>query len=455
MRKNKIHLSLSLVIFIGILIYISVNILGFIFKNPLTIYEVKAGKMSDVISTTGIAIREEKIVKSKGSGYINYYMSDLSKVYKGETIYSLDSNGKIKDYIAEAIKEDYEAANKNISNINNTISDFKEEYDYSRFDEVYNLKQKLDQSVLNANGDYIEKTVKKVKKKYGKDSYQVVGSTDSGVVSYTVDNFDKTTVDQIDKSDFQQSGYEKKQLSSVEKVEKGDVVYRIATGETWEIAIQLSEEEYEELKDKNTVQVTFLKDNVKASASIRVKKKKSRYYGYLTLSKYLIRYMNERFLDIEISLNSNKGYKIPKSAVVEKEFYAVPVEYLTKGGNSTSDRVLAKSDKEKTASIKSYTIYKFEEDKDKYFYLYADEVEKNTVLFAGGNKNSAQYYLDKTVKKQGVYCVNQGYAEFRAIEKVSSSEDYVLVATNTVHGISLYDHIVLNSKEIDEDEIIY
>ena len=165
--------------------------------------------------------------------------------------------------------------------------------------------------------------------------------------------------------------------------------------------------------------------------------------------------MNERFLDIEISLNSNKGYKIPKSAVVEKEFYAVPVEYLTKGGNSTSDRVLAKSDKEKTASIKSYTIYKFEEDKDKYFYLDADEVEKNTVLFAGGNKNSAQYYLDKTVKKQGVYCVNQGYAEFRAIEKVSSSEDYVLVATNTVHGISLYDHIVLNSKEIDEDEIIY
>lgn len=157
MRKNKIHLSLSLVIFIGILIYISVNILGFIFKNPLSIYEVKAGKMSDVISTTGIAIREEKIVKSKGSGYINYYMSDLSKVYKGETIYSLDSNGKIKDYIAEAIKEDYEAANKNISNINNTISDFKEEYDYSRFDEVYNLKQKLDQSVLNANGDYIEK----------------------------------------------------------------------------------------------------------------------------------------------------------------------------------------------------------------------------------------------------------------------------------------------------------
>ncbi|MEE1313067.1 MAG: HlyD family efflux transporter periplasmic adaptor subunit [Lachnospiraceae bacterium] len=454
-NKKKIHLSLSLVIFIGILVYILVNIIGFVLKDPVSVYEVKAGKMTDVISTTGIAIRDEKIVKAKRDGYINYYVSDVSKVYKGETVYSLDSNGKIKDYIAETMKEDSEAADKNISNINATISDFKEEYDYSNFEDVYSLKQKLDHSVLNMNGDYIEETLEKIKDKYGEDAYQIINSTDSGVISYTVDNFEKKEAKNIKKSDFQQNNYEKEQLSSNKQVSSGDKVYRIVKDENWEVVLMLSKEEYEELEDMNTVRVTFLQDNITTNASVKVRKDGGQYYGYLSLSKYMIRYINDRFLDIEISLDSNDGYKIPKSAVVEKDFYAVPIEYLTKGGNSTTDRVLAKSGNEKTASIKNYSIYKFEKDKDKYFYLDADEVEKDTVLFANGNKNSAQMYLEKTVKKQGVYCVNQGFAQFCAIEKINSSEDYILVETDTVHGISLYDHIVLNGEDINEDEIIY
>lgn len=454
-KKKKIHLSMSLVIFLVILLYIVVNILGFVFKNRLSVYEVRAGKMSDVISTTGIIVRDEKIVKSKSSGYINYYVSDLSKVYNGEKVYSLDSNGKIKDYIAETIKEDAEAADKNISNINTTISDFKDEYQDSKFEEVYNLKQKLDHSILNMNGDYIDKTIKKIRKKYGKDAYKVVESTENGVISYTIDNFAKKQVDEITKADFQQPGYEKQHLSSSERVKKGAPVYRIVNDEVWEIAIALSKDEYEELKDKNSIRVTLLKDNIRANASIRVRKKKNHYYGYLTLSKYLIRYMNERFLDIEISLDSNDGYKIPRTAIVEKDFYAVPTEYLTKGGNTTANRVLAKSGKDKMAVIKNYTIYKFEEDKEKYFYLAADEVEDGTTLFTGGSKNSEQYELKKKVKREGVYCVNQGYAEFRAVESINSSEDYVLVGKDTVHGISLYDHIVQNSKDIDEDEIVY
>ena len=112
MKKGRIHLSLSLVIFLVLLIYMIVHVLTFIFKTKLTVYEVQAGVMTEKISTTGIAIRDEKVVKSKSGGYINYYIPDLSKVYKGEVLYSLDTTGKIKDYIAEEITEDKSASGK-------------------------------------------------------------------------------------------------------------------------------------------------------------------------------------------------------------------------------------------------------------------------------------------------------------------------------------------------------
>lgn len=455
MKKKRTHLSLSLIVFIGILIYICAHMVGFIFKDKLTVYEVKSGQMSEKISTTGIAIRNETIVKSKSGGYVNYYMPDLSKVYSGELIYSLDSTGEIKDYISEEIAENAEASDKAITTLNQTISDFKEIYQYAQFEDVYSLKQKLDNAVLTSNGDYIETTLNKIKSKYGKDAYQIVKSTENGVITYTYDNFERKTAKDVVAGDFKQLNYKKKHLSSNTEIAAGDPVYRSVNSENWQIVIELTKEEYNELKDRESVNLTFLQDDVTASATLELQEKKNHYYAYLSLSKYMVRYINERYLEIEISVDSDDGYKIPKTSVVEKEFYAVPIEYLTKGGNSTADRVLAKSGKEKTASIKNYTIYKFKEDSEKYFYLAVDEVDNNTVLFTDNSSNADQYYLEKTEKKQGVYAVNQGYAKFRAIEEIRSDDEYLLIMTDTVNGISQYDHIVLNASDIDEDEIIY
>lgn len=455
MRRKKMHLSLSLIVLIGILIYIIIHIVGFIFKTKLSVYEVKSGQMTEKISTTGIAIRDEKIVKSKSGGYINYYIPDFSKVHNGELIYSLDSTGKIKDYISEEIAENTEASDKAVAILKQTISDFKDSYCYSQFEDTYSLKQKLDNAVLTSNGEYIETTLNKIKNKYGKNAYQIIKSTDNGIVSYTYDNFRCKTIDEIVANDFKQLNYKKKHLSSNEQVKSGDPVYRISCSENWKIAIQLSKEEYNELKDRDSVNLTFLQDNITTTAGLELKEKKNQYFGYLSLSKYMVRYINERYLEIEISVDSNDGYKIPKSSVVEKDFYVVPIEYLTKGGNSASNRVLAKSGNEKTATIKNYTIYKFKEDSEKYFYLAVDEVDKNTVLFTDNKSKAEQYPLEKTEKKKGVYVVNQGYAKFRAIEDIRSDDEYHLILTDTVQGVSQYDHIVLNASDIGEDEIIY
>ena len=68
-------------------------------------------------------------------------------------------------------------------------------------------------------------------------------------------------------------------------------------------------------------------------------------------------------------------------------------------------------------------------------------------------KNSMQ--LEKTTKLDGVYNCNQGFCEFRRIEKLYSNDEYSIVSKDTKYGLSTYDHIILNPSIISEDEIIY
>lgn len=70
----------------------------------------------------------------------------------------------------------------------------------------------------------------------------------------------------------------------------------------------------------------------------------------------MIRYADERFLDLELILEDESGLKIPKSSVVSKGFYAVPEDYLTQGGNSKSTGVLLDNGSE-NAEFQVETIY--------------------------------------------------------------------------------------------------
>ena len=60
-----------------------------------------------------------------------------------------------------------------------------------------------------------------------------------------------------------------------------------------------------------------------------------------------------------------------------------------------------------------------------------------------------------TAPIKGVYNVNKGYTVFRQIEIISQNQEYYIVKANTSYGLSLYDHIILNSKTVKENQTIY
>ena len=54
----------------------------------------------------------------------------------------------------------------------------------------------------------------------------------------------------------------------------------------------------------------------------------------------------------------------------------------------------------------------------------------------------------------GVYCVNRGYAVFKAVSIIDKNDEYCIIEKGTDYGLATYDHIVLNHKTVKESELI-
>ena len=74
-------------------------------QNHVSIYEVTEKKIAEDNLVRGIIMRNEKLVKSDQSGYINYYVADGTKVGARTKIYSIDETGQIYNQLADSETE--------------------------------------------------------------------------------------------------------------------------------------------------------------------------------------------------------------------------------------------------------------------------------------------------------------------------------------------------------------
>ena len=79
---------------------------------------------------------------------------------------------------------------------------------------------------------------------------------------------------------------------------------------------------YKKMGDNDTlsVKIRFDKDNKTMKGTLRIfNRGENDTYGYIHFTDSMIRYAQDRYLDIELILEDESGLKIPKSAVTEKE----------------------------------------------------------------------------------------------------------------------------------------
>ena len=248
--------------------------------------------------------------------------------------------------------------------------------------------------------------------------FQTVTAESNGIVVYAVDGYEQINDNNVTTNDFNKDNYNKNNLKGESLIVSGNPAYKIVTSEDWYMLIRLSKDDIDEygLASKKSLNIKIKKDNMTVKCGFSIIEKSDGYYGKLSLDSYMIRYAQERFLDIELVTTGKSGMKIPVSAVTENEFYEIPRSYLTKGGNSSNQGFIC----------------------EKY-----------------DNGNLITTFVEATKKLKGVYCVNTGYTIFCPVEIIDENNEYYIVKQNLTHGISVYDRIILDALKYQPNEMIY
>jgi hypothetical protein len=257
---------------------------------------------------------------------------------------------------------------------------------------------------------------------------------------------------------FTESNYTATNLRNQTTVTAGEPLFKVVTEESWALYFPVDDRLMTELADTSSLRFRFLKDNETFSAPFSIIINDGTAYGKITLDNSLVRYVTERFQEIELLLNKKSGLKIPGSAIVERVFYRIPEEYAIK--NQDTDKEIAlkiqhfEDDGSSTVEYVTATVYDYDEEDGVYLVDQQLLNEGDVILLEDSVKQMLLQEKDLETL-HGVYNINKGYAVFREITVIDENEEYCIVESNNIYGLAAYDYIVLNAEDVTEDQIVY
>lgn len=465
MKKNKtvvkyrkpLKPNIALLILLIIIAYVVIISWNYFHDEHISIYEVNETSIADDSTLTGFILREETVVYSEQEGYINFYHADQSKVGKKEVIYTIDKNGTVNDLL-EQVQSDHQTTSSDIQKLREVISDYYSNYNQANYYTVKDFHYDIENTIFEQSRSNLYSDIKKQLSEAEK-SNEIVKSKAAkpGVISYSVDGYEDITLDRINPDLFKDTtSVEREQLSSSEKVAADVPVYKLVTSDEWKIVVPLTDDLAQKLKDQTSVRITVKKDQVSFNCALSFQENSGTQFAVLTLGRYMGRYLNDRYLDIELNLNAATGYKIPNSSIIKKKMTVVPKGYITNGsekpGEATVPGVLKVTYDKSGKETQSFVSVENASVKDDKYYV------NDTILAPGDTivdpATTQLVTLNTQESVEGVYCVNTGYCQFRKIEKVYENNEYTIVSPNTSGGISNYDHIVVNPKLLNENDFI-
>lgn len=452
--RRPLNLNIGMLIFATIFIYVVICIIMYFQAQHIVGYSVKEGSLTSNTIYKGIALRSEEIITSIDAGYVNYFAREGERAAYGNLIYTIDETGKLSDYIKSNESGENTLSDSDLSELKTEIVSFAGNFDCRDFSSVYNFKYNVEGTVMKLANYNILENVDALNGASGTALINYCYAPDSGIVIYSTDGYEDLTLQDITKEHFDQDAYEKTHLVNNELIAKGDPVYKLSTSEDWSIVIPVEADLAAQLEEAEYIKVRFLKNQYTAWGQVTTNTNEAGdTFASLTFTNSMITFCTDRFVDIELLLEDESGLKIPNSAIVEKEFFIVPKEYVTLGGNSGNSGVLLETYDENGNATTEFVETSIYEETETEYYL------DDTVLRAGNYlikpDSTDKYAVSKTGTLIGVYNINKGYADFKQIIILYQNDEYSIVKSNTAYGLNVYDYIVLDASTVKDNEFIY
>lgn len=452
-QQRTSNRQIGLFIVLIIVVYIISQFFKLINRNDISSYQVKEGSLAVSSVYTGIAIREEKVFQCADTGYINYLAREGEHIASGDLLYIIDEGGALDELLNHDNLGENSLTDQDLSNLKTDIINFNSTFDKSDFSEVYDFLYAMDGSVLKLANMNILSELGGENANINMDLVKLNRAPEAGYVVYHTDGYENVSANGITSEMFDTTQYEKHQMINNMLVEQGQDVYKMITSEDWTLAIQLDEKRALELMGESYVEIKFLSTQETVWAGISIQQLGDDFFAYLSLNNSVVTFCNDRFIDIELVTHNEQGLKIPISSIAYRQFNVVPELYRIDridANNSTFLRKTFLEDGQQSSELVSVAVYAEKEDG---IYVDANQLKIGDYLLL--ENSMSENAVSQVGELVGVYCINQGYAEFRQIVILYQNDEYAIIQKNTPSGINEYDYIVLDASTVSPDDFIF
>lgn len=453
--RRPLNINVGMIIFALIFVYMIFSVATYLRKDKVQFYEVQEGSIVNNKDYTGIILRQEDVKTADKTGYVNYYVREGKRTSTGARVYSIDETGDVTTMLAEKAEESVTLTPENLSSLKKQLTSFSLSYDNNNFRTVYDTKYALEADVL----EYMNfNALDNLGDEAGQDgsNFEQVKADEAGIVSYGIDSYENLQSSEISETVFDRSSYEKKITKAGKLIEKDSPVYKIITSDLWSIVFPITEEDSKEYGDKTSLTVEFSGQGLTASGGFSVfTGTDGKLFGKLDLDKYMIQFVSDRYVDFEIVSNRVDGLKIPVTAITKKDFYLVPMDYMTQGGDSDESGFNKEVYSESGTSVVFVPTEIYYSDGSNYYIEMGKEDGFNAGDYIIKPNSTDRFQIGASDSLQGVYNINKGYAVFKQIDVLASNDEYYTIKKNMTYGLAVYDHIVLNAESVTEGELIY
>ena len=448
--------NLGEVLFFVIFLYMAANLIAYATKTHYTFVEVEPGQIINSDTFSGIALRDETVITAKSSGKISYYVGDSEKTGKDGNVCIIE-NSSLQGG-SSAGSESFVLNDADYADIREQIHRFYLNYNDGSFEEAETLSYRLGNIV---NRIISTQHISSIQPDNNKN-VTILTAPAYGTVSYTIDGMESLKPEDITLESFNHSDYEKTQISAGSEISQSSPAYKLIGSDNWQIVIDPNESQLEKFKQYDSIEVTFVRDNISAQADVGFLEQDGHTFVCLTLSNYMVRYCSERYLDITIIWEKHDGYKIPASSITTKAYYMLPKDFVVTAEDTQERGIYIRGDNG-PEFIKPKLYTKIEEtdqtddeakESSDFYYIDADAIDQGTLVLKNDDSQET-YTIAAQSELQGVYNINEGFADFYLIGKPYAYGDYCIIEKKPGLSLSLYDHIILEADSVYEGQVIY
>ncbi len=452
--RKPLNLNIGMIIFGVIFIYVIICIILYFQTGRIVRYEVKEGSLATNNVYRGVAIRDEQVIYTEAAGYVNYYAREGERVAKNDLVYIVDETGKLNEELVALNLGENSLSNRELAEFRNDIVNFIHGFDRTDYVSTYDFKYSLKNTVLKLANVNMLKSISDLNGGNG-NSINYYYAPRMGIVAYWTDGYETLKAENVTESIFDEKSYSKNQILGNSLMALGDPAYKLSTDENWSIVIPIEAERGAKLQEEGYVKVRFLKNQYESWGAVKlITGGDGNSYLRLSFTNSMITFLNDRFLDVELIVEDEKGLKIPVSSIVQKEFFLIPQDFIIPGTNSGGDCIMRQcylEDGTISSERLEVEVYNFDSETGEY-YLDNSVLNAGDILYKLDSQET--YTVSKRATLIGVYNMNKGYADFKQINILYQNDEYAIVKSNTRYGLNVYDYIVLDAASVSDNQFI-